>query len=46
MSAQNAVTVNTGVNTFPTRVPVAAGLSIGLNNSAGPHDLLGRRGGR
>ena len=23
------------MNTFPTRVPVAAGLSIGLNNSAG-----------
>ena len=33
MSAQNAVVVNT-VNTFATRVPVAAGLSIGLNNSA------------
>ena len=33
MSAQNAVVINT-VNTFPTRVPVAAGLSIGLNNSA------------
>jgi hypothetical protein len=34
LSAQNAVVVNT-VNTFPTRVPVATGLSIGLNNSAG-----------
>jgi len=35
MSAQNPVPVNTAVNTFPTRVPVTAGLSIGLNNSAG-----------
>ena len=35
MSAQNAVAANTSVNTFKTRVPVAAGLSIGLNNSAG-----------
>jgi hypothetical protein len=33
VSAQNPVVVNT-VNTFATRVPVAAGLSIGLNNSA------------
>ncbi len=33
MSAQNAVVIDT-VNTFTTRVPVAAGLSIGLNNSA------------
>jgi hypothetical protein len=33
LSAQNAVLINT-VNTFATRVPVAAGLSIGLNNSA------------
>jgi hypothetical protein len=33
LSAQNAVVLNT-VNTFATRVPVAAGLSIGLNNSA------------
>ena len=32
-SPQSAVAVNT-VNTFATRVPVAAGLSIGLNNSA------------
>jgi hypothetical protein len=35
MSAQNAVKANTSVNTFKTRVPVTAGLSIGLNNSAG-----------
>ena len=34
MSAQNAVAINTAVNTFTTRVPVTAGLSIGLNNSA------------
>jgi hypothetical protein len=34
-SAQNAVAANTSVNTFKTRVPVTAGLSIGLNNSAG-----------
>jgi hypothetical protein len=33
LSAQNPVVVNT-VNTFTTRVPVTAGLSIGLNNSA------------
>jgi hypothetical protein len=33
LSAQNPVVVST-VNTFPTRIPVAAGLSIGLNNSA------------
>src|SRR5215212_3776587 len=33
LSAQNAVVVNT-VNTFATRVPIAAGSSIGLNNSA------------
>ena len=33
LSAQNPVVTNT-VNTFTTRVPVAAGLSIGLNNSA------------
>jgi hypothetical protein len=32
LSAQNPVVINT-VNTFATRVPVAAGLSIGLNNS-------------
>ena len=33
LSAQSTVVVNT-VNTFPTRVSVAAGQSIGLNNSA------------
>ena len=33
VSAQNAVVINS-VNTFATRVPVAAGQSIGLNNSA------------
>jgi hypothetical protein len=33
LSPQNAVVVNT-VNTFATRVPVTAGLSIGLNTSA------------
>jgi hypothetical protein len=33
LSAQNPVVVNT-LNTFATRIPVAAGLSIGLNNSA------------
>jgi hypothetical protein len=33
LSAQNAVVINT-LNTFATRVPVSAGLSIGLNNSA------------
>ncbi len=43
LSAQNAVVVNT-VNTFPTRVPVATGLSIGLNNSAG--GMLCGGGGR
>jgi hypothetical protein len=32
LSAQNAVVVNT-LNTFATRIPVTAGLSIGLNNS-------------
>jgi hypothetical protein len=35
LSAQNAVAANTSVNTFKTRVPVAAGQTIGLNNSAG-----------
>ena len=33
LSAQNLVAINT-VNTFPTRVSIAAGQSIGLNNSA------------
>ena len=33
LSAQTPVVVNT-LNTFPTRIPVAAGISIGLNNSA------------
>ncbi len=35
LSALNPVVINT-VNTFPTRVPIAAGQSIGLNNSAAP----------
>ena len=32
-SAQNPVVINS-LNTFPVRIPVAAGVSIGLNNSA------------